>query len=115
MIVFFEGDGVAVAWLRYYNKGGWVYSGPKVLGNNLKNGASPTIGEADEKILLTDSKERLEHDLPLIYESPYLWCSVLSDDFDPNAEPPVPAGDFPNQQHGSVPAVNGKSVQYRVV
>ena len=104
MIVFFEEDAKAFAWLRYYNKGGWVYEGPQVLGNNLKNGASPTIEVSDEKILLTDSKERLEHDLPLIYDSPYLWCSVLSDDFDPSAEPPITAGDSPSHQPGGVPA-----------
>jgi len=113
MIVFYEDDAKAFAWLRYYNKGGWVYFGPKILGGMLKNGASPTIGDTDEKILLTDSREKLEHDLPLVYDSPYLWCSVLSDDFDPDSVPPVAAGDSPGHQPGSVPATQPRKRQMK--
>jgi len=81
---------------RYYNKAGWVID-PACAGVLEALRAGEWQDREDKPLLLTDSKERLETELPdFLNRSGRSLCEVVPDDFDPDAEPPaVQAGDYP--------------------
>ena len=85
MIVFLE-DRKPFAWLRYYNKVGWVYDGSEKFGEEVKAGLLlPDLN--GKPLLLTDSKKRLERWIPGNYDNPYgVLAAVWEDDFDPDSE-----------------------------